>query len=156
MYSSKRQKYFHIVLGFSLFFLMLNVQPASSFPQNQGANKPSAVENGSGITMKQVSGKVVETMNSGGYTYVLVEGSDATTWVALPKSSLTVGNEISCQPGMVMNNFKSSSLNRTFKEIVFSSGVVSLSSGTAVESPPAPEEETVVPKLPEPKDWKNF
>ena len=79
MYSSSREKYFHIVLGFSLFFLMLNVPPASSFPQNQGANKPSAVENGSGVTMKQVSGKVVETMNSGGYTYVLVEGSDATT-----------------------------------------------------------------------------
>lgn len=156
MYSSSREKYFHIVLGLALFFLLWNVLPASSFPQNQVGDGPSAGEKASGIIMKQVSGKVVETMNSGGYTYALVEESDISTWVALPKSSLAVGNEISCQPGMVMNNFKSSSLNRTFKKIVFSKGIVSFSNGTATESVPTSEEETFVPKVPEPKDWKDF
>ena len=52
----------------------------------------------SSITMEEVSGKVVETMNSGGYTYARLEKDGAMTWVALPESNLAVGNEITCQP----------------------------------------------------------
>jgi len=96
-------------------------------------------------------------MNSGGYTYALVDEDGARTWVALPKSRIAVGNEITCQPGMVMNNFSSSSLNRTFTQIVFSSGLTSSSVGTASpEDPPAEDEAPYVPKLKEPEDWKDF
>jgi hypothetical protein len=48
--------------------------------------------------MEEVSGKVVETMNSGGYTNARLKKDGAMTWVALPKSNLAVGNEITCQP----------------------------------------------------------
>jgi hypothetical protein len=71
-----------------------------------------------------LSGKVVETMNSGGYTYVALEKDGKKTWVALPDSKVKVGQEITCQPGMEMNNFTSKTLNRTFPSIIFSGGIL--------------------------------
>jgi hypothetical protein len=35
--------------------------------------------------MQAVSGKAVDTIDSGGYTYPLVKKDGAMTWVALPK-----------------------------------------------------------------------
>jgi len=97
------------------------------------ASAGAGMGGGGDQAMQGVSGKVVETMNSGGYTYVLVEKSGAKTWVALPQSTITVGSEIACQPGMMMNNFKSTSLNRSFESIVFSGGLAS--AGAAVVAP---------------------
>ena len=71
-----------------------------------------------------ISGKVAETMNSAGYTYVLLENSGKKTWVALPDSKVKVGQQVTCQPGMVMNNFTSKTLNRTFDSIIFSGGLM--------------------------------
>jgi len=71
-----------------------------------------------------LSGKVVETMNSGGYTYVLLEKSGKKTWVALPETKVVKGQQMSCQPGAEMVNFTSKTLKRTFDKIVFSAGVV--------------------------------
>lgn len=70
-----------------------------------------------------LSGKVVETMNSGGYTYVCLESNGKKTWVAIPAASVKVGQELSCQPGMEMKDFKSKTLKRTFASIVFSTGI---------------------------------
>ncbi len=70
-----------------------------------------------------LSGKVVETMNSGGYTYVLIESGGKKTWVAGPQTTVKVGQQVTCQPGMVMTNFTSKTLNRTFDTIIFSGGI---------------------------------
>ena len=69
-----------------------------------------------------LSGKVVETMNAGGYTYVCLEKSGKKTWVAVPEMKVTVGQNMSFLPGQEMANFASKSLNRTFDTIVFSGG----------------------------------
>lgn len=71
-----------------------------------------------------LSGKVVETMNSGGYTYVSLENNGKKTWIALPDSKVKVGQQITCQPGMPMQNFTSKTLNRTFDTIIFSGGIL--------------------------------
>ncbi len=71
-----------------------------------------------------VSGKIVETMNSGGYTYVCLEKNGKKTWVAMPETKVKVGQEVSCQPGMTMPNFTSKTLKRTFDSVVFSPGLV--------------------------------
>ncbi len=70
-----------------------------------------------------LTGKVVETMNSGGYTYVLLENSGNKTWVAAPEAAVKVGQQVTCQPGMEMKNFTSKTLNRTFPSIIFSGGI---------------------------------
>ena len=84
-------------------------QPAATMPQ------PPAIS---------LSGKVVETMNSGGYTYVSLEHDGKKTWVALPATPVKVGQEVTCQPGMEMKNFTSKTLNRTFASIIFSGGIL--------------------------------
>ena len=70
-----------------------------------------------------LSGKVVETMNSGGYTYVSLENNGKKIWVAAPEAKVKVGQTVTCQPGMEMKNFTSKTLNRTFERIIFSGGI---------------------------------
>jgi len=69
-----------------------------------------------------ISGKVVETMNSGGYTYVNLEKDGKKTWVAVPAMKVSVGQELELMNGMEMKDFPSKSLNRTFDSIIFSGG----------------------------------
>lgn len=87
---------------------------AAPAPSQPGAMAPAG---------DPLSGKVIETMNSGGYTYVCIESSGVKTWVAMPQTTVKVGQQISCQPGGVMQNFTSKTLNRTFASIIFSPGV---------------------------------
>jgi hypothetical protein len=74
--------------------------------------------------MRSLSGKVVETMNSGGYTYVNLEKDGKKSWFALPFTKVDVGQEIEVQPGTQMGKFSSKTLNRTFEDIMFSVGLV--------------------------------
>jgi hypothetical protein len=66
---------------------------------------------------------VVETFDSGGYSYVAAEQAGKRTWVACPKVKVTVGQKASFLPGQVMQNFTSKTLGRTFDTIVFSNGL---------------------------------
>ncbi len=79
-----------------------------------------------------LSGKVLETMDSGGYTYVLLATEDGEKWVAAPKTVVTVGQSAAFAPGMVMRNFKSETLGRTFDEVVFSSGAAGAGGGKSM------------------------
>lgn len=71
-----------------------------------------------------LSGNVVETMNSGGYTYVCLENSGKKTWVAMPQTKVSVGQQVTCKPGMEMKNFTSKTLKRTFESVIFSDGLI--------------------------------
>lgn len=82
--------------------------------------------------VSSLSGKVVETMNSGGYTYLCIEKDGKKTWAAVLETKVTVGQEIALQPGYEMVNFTSKTLNRTFDKIIFSTGPAS--TGSAVET----------------------
>ncbi|HUO77559.1 MAG TPA: hypothetical protein VMU21_08265 [Thermodesulfovibrionales bacterium] len=83
---------------------------------------------GQGVAHSQkesaLSGKVVETMDSGGYTYVLLDNGGKKTWVAMPQMKVVKGSSMSFQPGAEMENFHSKTLNRTFEKIIFSGGPV--------------------------------
>lgn len=69
-----------------------------------------------------VAGKVAETMDSGGYTYVRVSQGKESSWVATSPQKLKVGEEVSFGGGPVMTDFYSKTLKRTFKKITFSDG----------------------------------
>ena len=68
-------------------------------------------------------GRVVETMNSGGYTYVLMDIGLEQKWLAGPETTITVGDKVAVRPGMLMKNFTSKTLERTFDVIYFVSGI---------------------------------
>jgi hypothetical protein len=85
---------------------------------------------------ENISGKVLQTMNSGGYSYVYVEGKEQKVWVAVPQTKVRVGDVMTFKPGMEMVNFPSTSLKRTFDRIIFSEGVVSSSGGKEPDTSP--------------------
>jgi len=70
-----------------------------------------------------LQGTITETMDSGGYTYLLLHAKQGNIWVAIPQTPVKVGETVSCAPGMTMPNFTSKTLNRTFETIIFSPGV---------------------------------
>ena len=69
-----------------------------------------------------LNGLVAESMNSGGYTYVLLKHDGGETWVAMPEQPVTKGQQITLPVEMEIKNFHSPTLNRDFESIVFSSG----------------------------------
>jgi membrane protein implicated in regulation of membrane protease activity len=100
--------------------LLLAIGQAHAFPgkkasSDAGAAAPAAAGN---------SGTVVQTMSSGGYTYVLLDRDGNESWAAMPETEVKVGEEVTLAPGAPMNNFNSRTLNRTFDTIYFTPGVV--------------------------------
>ena len=70
-----------------------------------------------------LSGTVVETFDSGGYTYIQLDTGTGKIWAAVGQTKVTAGDKISLQNGPVMRDFHSKSLDRTFPEIIFSAGL---------------------------------
>ncbi len=71
-----------------------------------------------------LTGKVIESMDSGGYTYIQIENNGKKTWVAVPKTKVVKGQDITLSPGAEMGNFESKTLKRKFDSIIFSGGVI--------------------------------
>jgi len=71
-----------------------------------------------------LTGKVQETMDAGGYTYVRLENDGKSTWVAAPTMKVSVGQELKLQSGHEMKDFASKALNKKFESIIFSAGPI--------------------------------
>lgn len=81
-----------------------------------------------------LAGKVVETFNSGGYTYVNLQREGKTVWAAIPETPVEVGREVTLKSGMEMQKFFSKALNRTFDSIYFSEGLTTQAASTKGKS----------------------
>ena len=110
---------FKVIFISSLLFLLAT--QSFAFPNQSGSKMPSQDSASASNTIK---GAVVETMNAGGYTYLCLEKEGQKKWAAIPESQVSVGDEVEISQGMVMNNFTSKSLGRTFEAVVFSQGIV--------------------------------
>ena len=86
--------------------------------------KAGAAETAADLSGQQIKGKVLESMDSGGYSYLRIDASQGKVWVAVPQTQIEVGKEVTASPGMVMKNFTSKTLDKTFDAIVFSGGLV--------------------------------
>jgi hypothetical protein len=84
-------------------------------------------------------GTVVETMNTGGYTYLFLENDEQGVWIAGPETAVQIGDIVQAAEGMPMSNFTSDTLNRTFDVVYFSGSLQNLSSpAPATASAPVP------------------
>lgn len=70
-------------------------------------------------------GKVIETMDAGGYTYVHIDTGTEKVWAAGPITPVEVGQEVMVGKGMPMTNFQSKALDRTFDVIYFVTAIES-------------------------------
>ncbi len=74
------------------------------------------------IALADHAGKVIQTMDSGGYTYVLLDTAQGKVWLAGPLTPIKVGERIECGQGLEMRKFTSASLKREFEQIWFVGG----------------------------------
>ncbi len=105
---------------FLLLFSFIFYQDASAMPN--------------AAQMPVLTGTVVETMDVTTYTYMLVKSDQGQQWVAIPKTPVKEGSTIHFTQGMILNNFKSNTLNRTFDSIMFSPGLADANVKTAPHS----------------------
>ncbi|HYS44201.1 MAG TPA: hypothetical protein VEM32_09510 [Geobacteraceae bacterium] len=80
--------------------------------------KPQEIPAGAGH-----KGKVLETMNAAGYTYVQVDENGQKLWVAVMETKVNVGDAVEFPDSPPMVNFQSKSLKRTFDKIIFAPGL---------------------------------
>jgi hypothetical protein len=66
---------------------------------------------------------VNETLNGGNYTYINVDESGKEYWMAIPNTLVKVGETYYYNGGMVMKDFESKELVRTFDFITFAEGI---------------------------------
>lgn len=66
-----------------------------------------------------MKGKVISVTDSHQYTYIEVKQDQKVIWLAAPTIALKKGDIIRFEDGLVMTNFFSKSLKRTFPSIIF-------------------------------------
>lgn len=81
--------------------------------------KPQEIKPGQG----NHRGKVLETMDSGGYTYVQIEENGQKVWVAAMQTPVKIGDTVEFPDSPPMINFQSKTLKRTFEKIIFAPGL---------------------------------
>ena len=106
-----------------LFALVLSTSAFAADPAAAPVN-PHA-----GMTMPQQSmltqsGKVLSTISVPSYTYVEVSQGKKTMWLAAATSPVKKGDMVRFDNGMVMTNFYSKTLKRSFPSIVFVNSLV--------------------------------
>jgi hypothetical protein len=116
--------------------------PATADPHAQtGAATAPATDDG------ELSGVVLETMDSGGYTYAQLDHNGTKVWVAGPETKLAVGSQLGKMTGSLMTNFHSDTLKRTFDQIYFINSF-SIAAGAI----PNPHTANAAPKPSEPME----
>ncbi|MDT8442048.1 MAG: hypothetical protein RQ723_10350 [Desulfuromonadales bacterium] len=85
------------------------------------------------------AGKVTETVNAAGYTYVEVDTGSETFWAAAPEFTVQVGDDVVVPEGMPMPDYHSKTLDRTFEMVYFVPNVMvggEMAGGAPGEMPP--------------------
>ncbi|MCX7193932.1 MAG: nucleotide-binding protein [Proteobacteria bacterium] len=78
-----------------------------------------AGENAAPHALPSVKGEVLEVRDVESYTYLRLKTSEGETWAAVGKTPVKKGALVTIENAMVMNNFESKSLKKTFKTILF-------------------------------------
>ncbi len=92
-----------------------------------------------GVQSKDHTGKVLETLKGGGYTYLKIEENKNEYWIAGPVTVVKVGSTVSFSEQMWMESFKSKALDRTFDRIMFVGSIKTSGAVTKSEVAPLPK-----------------
>lgn len=108
------------ILTLSLVISLFLIQACQNHSTSAAnTNQPQPISKQHNI----IEGKVTQTMDSGGYTYVAVENNGTEVWAATKAMKVSVGDTAQFAAENVMNNFTSKTLNRTFSSIYFVSSL---------------------------------
>lgn len=116
--------------------------PKIELPAQSSTHEKSAV----------LSGKVLQAIGSGGYSYINLQKKDGEKiWIAVKETKVVAGDQMSFMEGLVMYNFESKTLKRRFDKIIFSNGVLSQSRQDTAKTAP---KDLSVPVIPTNDDLK--
>ena len=116
--------------AFALSFILL--AGSISAPTAHAATRASAP-----APALPLEGRVAETMNASGYTYLQVESGNHKVWVAAPELAVKVGDQVTVKDGAPMTNYHSKTLNRTFDVVYFAGSVAVNNRPTAAAATPS-------------------
>lgn len=93
-------------------------------PADDGHGHTAAEHDALVPEQNSLSGTVLETFDSGGYTYIQLDNNSEKIWGAIGLTKVAVGDKVTLRDGPVMTDFHSTTLDRTFPQIIFSTGLV--------------------------------
>ena len=110
-----------VLLALALFSLAAGAQ---SLPAGHPSVAAKAAGKGAPEAQLPQKGKVLSTIAADPYIYFEVAQDKKTVWLAANAMAVKKGDVIRFDDGMVMTNFHSKTLNRTFPSVLFVSRVV--------------------------------
>lgn len=125
---------FRTILTRTVLSLTL-ITPVLALGEEKPAAPPAQATAAASLDGVALRGNVLETMNSNGYTYLLLDAAQGKIWTAIPETQVKTGQTVTASPGMTMHNFSSKTLNRTFDAIVFSPGLDKGTPATPAQTP---------------------
>jgi hypothetical protein len=102
----------YLAIAFSIGLALLN--PSQVLAEKTGGNSANAAAG-----MPANEGKVLSTLDAPGYTYMELANTEKRFWIAAPTTRVKAGDRVRFEQSLVMKNFNSKTLNRTFDEIIF-------------------------------------
>lgn len=95
--------------------LALAFDPGAAWAAQPAAAQPAARP----VAAPPLKGVVLETIDAKPYTYLRLKTSAGETWAAVPQAPLKNGASVTIENPLVMTDFQSKALGRTFDKIVF-------------------------------------
>jgi hypothetical protein len=107
------------VLKISYLAAVFSIGLALLSPLHVAAEKAGTHATNAAAGMPANEGKVLSTLDAPGYTYMELANTEKRFWIAAPTTRVKVGDRVRFEQSMVMKNFNSKTLNRTFDQIIF-------------------------------------
>jgi hypothetical protein len=101
-------------LALAFFIGLASLSPLHALAEKAAANNTNAA-----ASMAANEGKVLSTLDAPGYTYMEIANTEKKFWIAAPTTRVKVGDRVRFEQSLVMKNFNSKTLNRTFDQIIF-------------------------------------
>lgn len=127
-----------LLVTIPLSILIFSVGSVTAMHNMSNGSKDAGKTAASAPAAEPLKGKVLQTMDSGGYSYIYLQKKNGEkVWVAVMQTPVKVGSQMSFKPGMEMQKFESKSLKRTFDKIIFSDGPLTTAPAAASQGIPA-------------------
>lgn len=111
--------FFGVSMKISAFFAVLLVGCLSLNIAHASASAQDASKATQAAKLADNEGIVVSHMDAGGYTYMELDNGGNKFWIAAPTTTVNNGDHVRFVENMVMTNFTSKTLNRTFSTLIF-------------------------------------
>ncbi|MEN8143087.1 MAG: hypothetical protein ABFQ82_05765 [Thermodesulfobacteriota bacterium] len=91
--------------------------------QDKQDQQTSEIERAKPPEVITIKGKVLEAVEAGSFLYVFLDLGEKQTWAAVPLVDIEIGEEVTLRNANYFNNFYSKSLQKSFDEMIFSTGI---------------------------------